>query len=100
MSLTDEEKRNYLDKINNQLRYLDFVVYDGGCCCIVARRKLRVTDKLQKISWDAYTKGVYTKEQYIRLQERADNVIHQILCLYMICQRTKVCEDPLKWKNT
>ena len=98
-NLSDEERHAYIVKINSQLEQLDFIVYDGGCCCIVVRRKLRVTDKIIKIGFDAFVKGVYSRERYIGLTARADNVIKEILELFMVCQCTRDCADPLKWKR-
>ena len=91
--LSDQERHAYILHINAQLEQLDFIVYDGGCCCTVARRKLRVTDKI------AFVKGFYSRERYIGLTTRADNVIREILELFMICQCTRDCADPLKWKR-
>ena len=99
-NLTDDDKRAYLNSIDAQLQQLDFIVYDGGCCCTVARRKLRVTDKIDQLGFDAFTKGVYSRERYLGLAERAENVKKEILDLFMVCQVTRSCDDPLKWMNT
>ena len=58
-NVTDQEKHAYINHIDQQLQQLDFIVYDHGCCCQVARRKHRVTDKIIKIAFEAYVKGVY-----------------------------------------
>ena len=98
-NVTDQEKHAYINHIDQQLQQLDFIVYDRGCCCQVARRKHRVTDKIIKIAFEAYVKGVYNRERYIALTTRADNVIREILHLFMICQGSRDCDDPLKWKK-
>ena len=98
-NVNDQERHAYINHINQQLEQLDFIVYDRGCCCIVARRKLRVTDKIIKIAFEAYVKGVYNRERYIALTIRADNVIVEILNLFMICQGSRDCDDPFNWKK-
>ena len=97
--LSDQERHAYILSIDDQLQQLDFIVYDGGCCCTLARCKHRVTDKIIKIGFEAYVKGVYSRERYIGLTARADNVIKEILNLFMICQGTRDCADPLNWKK-